>query len=277
MKRAATMSKTAHISCLKGMVPAILLLFAAVGCGDGAVDTQTRIIAHRGYWDVDGSAQNSLASLRLAAQAGVYGSEFDVNVTSDGIPLIFHDNEIEGKKIEDHPYADFADFRLSNGEPVPLLDDYLAEGVKYPAMKLILELKSSSSPEIESRNVRIVTDAVERADAGPQVEYIAFSLHVLREILRIDPQAATAYLNGDLTPDELHELGVSGLDYNQKIMLANPEWFARARELGLSTNTWTVNDPETMDRMIALGVDCITTDKPLLLRERIAEKSDGQE
>lgn len=42
---------------------------------------QTKVIAHRGYWDCEGSAQNSIASLKKAAEAGVYGSEFDVQMT----------------------------------------------------------------------------------------------------------------------------------------------------------------------------------------------------
>ena len=40
---------------------------------------KTGIIAHRGYWKTEGSAQNSIASLTKAQQLGIYGSEFDVN------------------------------------------------------------------------------------------------------------------------------------------------------------------------------------------------------
>ena len=35
---------------------------------------QTKVIAHRGYWKCEGSAQNSIASLTKAAEAKVYGS-----------------------------------------------------------------------------------------------------------------------------------------------------------------------------------------------------------
>lgn len=37
-----------------------------------------RIIAHRGYWQTEGSAQNSIRALELADEIRVYGSEFDV-------------------------------------------------------------------------------------------------------------------------------------------------------------------------------------------------------
>ena len=45
-----------------------------------SIQAQTQVIAHRGYWKAEGSAQNSLASLRKAAEAKVYGSEFDVQI-----------------------------------------------------------------------------------------------------------------------------------------------------------------------------------------------------
>lgn len=39
---------------------------------------QTRVIAHRGFWKTQGSAQNSITSLLKADSIGCYGSEFDV-------------------------------------------------------------------------------------------------------------------------------------------------------------------------------------------------------
>ena len=59
-----------------------------------SIQAQTQVIAHRGYWKAEGSAQNSLASLRKAAEAKVYGAEFDVQMTADGIVVVNHDNTI---------------------------------------------------------------------------------------------------------------------------------------------------------------------------------------
>lgn len=58
-----------------------------------------QVIAHSGYWKTSGSAQNSLAALYNAHNIGVYGSEFDVHITRDGV-VVFHD-DIEDVKIED--------------------------------------------------------------------------------------------------------------------------------------------------------------------------------
>ena len=53
---------------------------------------ESAIVAHRGYWNCKegGYARNSLAALESAQKAGFWGSEFDVNMTSDGELLIFH-------------------------------------------------------------------------------------------------------------------------------------------------------------------------------------------
>ena len=51
---------------------------------------KVKVIAHRGYWKTEGSAQNSIRSLELANQIKVYGSEFDVHLTADDVPVIHH-------------------------------------------------------------------------------------------------------------------------------------------------------------------------------------------
>ena len=48
---------------------------------------ETGIVAHRGFWNCEeaGYAKNSIAALRCAQEAGLWGSEFDVNITADRI------------------------------------------------------------------------------------------------------------------------------------------------------------------------------------------------
>ena len=46
----------------------------------------------------------------------------------------------------------------------------------------------------------------------------------------------------------------------------------RAHSLGMSTNVWTVNDPEQMKVFVNMGIDAITTNEPLVLREVLGDK-----
>ena len=78
-------------------------LFALTG------QAQTQVIAHRGFWKTEGSAQNSITALKKAAEAKVYGSEFDVQLTADGIVVVNHDDTINGLTIADTKYAQLKD------------------------------------------------------------------------------------------------------------------------------------------------------------------------
>ena len=52
----------------------------------------------------------------------------------------------------------------------------------------------------------------------------------------------------------------------------NPAVVAEAHALGLAVIPWTVNDPEDMERAIALGVDGLITDYPDRLRSVLESK-----
>ena len=129
-------------------------------------------------------------------------------------------------------------------------------------MKLILEIKSLRRVVNEDRAVKSIVDMVRRLGIENQVEYIAFSMNVCKELKRYFPYASVVYLNGEVSPQDLKEICLDGLDYNQNVLKNHPEWIREAKELGLTTNVWTVNDPVQMQYFIDLGIDYITTDKP---------------
>ena len=54
----------------------------ALLAGLSSLSAQTRLIAHRGFWDREGSAQNSIASLVASHEVQAYGSELDVIITA---------------------------------------------------------------------------------------------------------------------------------------------------------------------------------------------------
>ena len=58
------------------------------------------------------------------------------------------------------------------------------------------------------------------------------------------------YLNGELSPKELKELGAAGLDYHMGVIKKHPEWIKEAHDLGLKVNVWTVDEVEDMKWLI---------------------------
>lgn len=243
----------------------MLVLFA------GSIAAQIKIIAHRGFWTTEGSAQNSIASLVKAHEAGAYGAEFDVYYTTDRVSILNHDDSIPGFKIEKSAYADLKNVALPNGEMMPTLETYLQEAVKREGIQLILELKSHSRTLQEDQAANDVVALVQKYGLQGRTEYISFSMNACKELIKKAPGAPVYYLNGNASPQDLKELGFAGLDYNHGVLKNNPEWVKEAHDLGMKVNVWTVNTPEDMQYFIGLGVDFITTDKPLELKAMLGQ------
>ena len=87
-------------------------------------------IAHRGLWSKDGPPENSLGAFEAACEAG-YGIELDVQLSSDGEAMVFHDGKLErlcGRegRIADYTAADLGEIRLGGTEDtIPTLADTL--------------------------------------------------------------------------------------------------------------------------------------------------------
>lgn len=250
----------------------IFILMAALLVGLTAV-AQPKIVAHRGYWRTDGSAQNSITSLQKAAAVGCYGSEFDVWLTADGVPVVFHDATIDGIRIEDTTFATLMNHRLQNGEFIPTLQQYLTEGSRIEGCQLILEIKPHRNEVRDKRIADMCVELVRTLGLEKKTEYISFSKVVCQRLHEITPDSKVAYLNGELSPAQIKEMGLTGIDYNEKVFVKHPEWLQEAKQLGVEVNVWTVDGEENLRHHANLqGVDLITTNDPEILKGILAEQ-----
>ena len=229
-----------------------------------AAKSPMKVIAHRGYWKTEGSAQNSLRSLEKAAEVKVYGSEFDVHLTADNVLIVNHDNDIQGKRIQTSTYAELKDLKLPNGECVPTLEQYLLKAKEKANrnVRLIFELKPHETPERNREAARRCVEMINQMKLAKRTEYISFNLDACKELIRLAPKADVYYLNGELSPKELKEMGFAGLDYHYKVLQKHPEWVQQCKVLKLKSNVWTVDDPVVMREMRDKGVDFLTTNQP---------------
>lgn len=233
-----------------------------------------QIIAHRGYWNCEsgGGAKNSIAALKAAQKHKFWGSEFDVNMTKDGVLLVWHDNfiTVNGEKltIDQTESSRFKDVRLVNGEKIPTVPDYLKQAKRYPETKLVYEIKSHSTPELEKECVdRTIETLKQYKYFDPsKVIFISFSLYVCKYLVEKAPNFMVQYLGRNVEPSEIFSAGIMGMDTHYSVILSNPDWCKSAKSHGMTLNTWTVNDEKTMNEVIAAGVDQITTDYPETLR-----------
>jgi glycerophosphoryl diester phosphodiesterase len=232
---------------------------------------RNKVIAHRGAWKNTATPENSVASLQAAFDLGCEGSEFDVHLSADSVLFVYHDAKVGNVYIEKSDSAALRKLALSNGEPLPLVTDFLKAGMRQQKTKLVLELKPSVvSKERSLLLARKVVQAVKEAKAEAWITYISFNYDILKEILRLDPYAKCAYLMGDHSPSQLAADKMFGFDYNLGNLQKNKTWIQQAKQLGLTTNVWTVNAPEQMDYFLAEGIDYITTDQPEILLQKVA-------
>lgn len=245
------------------MIGMSLLLLAIAG----HAGAQSQVVAHRGYWNCPGSAQNSLTSLRMADKIGVYGSEFDVHITTDGVLVINHNDDIDGIRIDDNPYRLIADKRLKNGERLPTLDQYLTEALKHPRLRLVLEIKAHNTEEKEKRCVDSVLNVVNRKKLLGRINFTSFSMYACKYLRQREPSAVILYLGGKLSPARLKAEGLSGMNYSPAEFKAHPQWIAQAHALGLKVGVWTMDRLDLVSEFVKEKADYISSNSPEKAKE----------
>lgn len=222
-------------------------------------------IAHRGLWTKDGPPENSLAAFEAACEAG-YGIELDVQLSSDGEAVVFHDGSLrrltgrEGR-IRDHTAAELGQMMLPGGEEtIPTLTETLAL-VGRRAMVLV-ELKTPYGEvgPLEQRVHDILID-----HAGP-VAVIGFNPYSHAwfadrhpNILRgLDSYAYVGPDAGKLAPEQRKSFAKL-----EHVAIARPHFLAlgldmlpssRADEYradGMPVVAWTTRSPSEWDKVKA--------------------------
>lgn len=211
------------------------------------------IIAHRGFHG-NGVPENSKESLIKALDLGVYGTEFDVWQTKDNIMVINHNDTYHEMIISKSTYEELSQYPLSNGEPLPLLEEFLMiKKEKGTNVKLIIEIKDC--------NVSNLVFLVDKYDLQDEVEYISFGIRFCNQLVDLGYGYKTYYLGGNLSPSIIKELKYGGIDYNFTYFDLNTKWIDEAKALNLTTIVWTVNNLERIKDYIQKGV-IVTTNYP---------------
>jgi len=254
----------------------VLVYFAISSFAENAVKSKIHfadnpVVAHRGAWKKNNLPQNSIASLKHAIELKCTGSEFDVRMSSDEILVINHDPDYNKLPVEKTKYKDLLAFKLSNGEKLPTLDEYIKAGLKNNiSTRLVCEIKPS---EISKERGKAIADKVlqlvHKLKAEQIFVYISFDYDILKRIIELDPTANTQYLEGDKSPDQLNADGIRGADFHFSVYAEHPSWIGIAKNSKVALNAWTVNEAAEMDWLISNNFDFITTNEPELLLERM--------
>ncbi|CAL9622518.1 glycerophosphodiester phosphodiesterase [Streptomyces sp. enrichment culture] len=233
--------------------------------------------AHRGG-AADG-LENTVRQFRCAVEAGYRYVETDVHATRDGRLVAFHDATLDrvtdgAGRIADLPWREVRQARVAGEEPVPLFEELLQT---FPEVRWNVDVKAEAA-------LLPFLDLVGRTDAWDRVCLGSFSEARLVRAQRLaGPRLATSYGTRGVLNLRLRSWGLPAAVRPSAVAAQVPESqsgirvvdrrFVRAAHArGLQVHVWTVNEPDRMHRLLALGVDGIMTDHIDTLRKVMEDR-----
>ncbi len=249
-----------------------------------------KVIAHRGACKV--APQNTMPAFEAAVEMNADGFETDVHLTADGHPVICHDYQIDetsdgsgtitSMTLDEFRQYDFGGYfdEKFKGTKGPTLEEFLTLCESADIDVMNIEIKPS-----KENDMTIVGKTIEAVKAHGLFDKLlisSFSAKMLLESKKIDRKCKTAFLYSPKDKIILKimftaakfakSLGASALHPHYTIV--TERYVAKAHELGIKVNPWTVNKEKDIRRMIKCGVDGIITDYPELVHSILAETDD---
>jgi glycerophosphoryl diester phosphodiesterase len=219
--------------------------------------TRALVIAHRGASAYE--YENSRAAFRAARARGADAVELDIHASADGTLFVHHDEVVAGVHITRANTPQVRALRLPNGESVPTLEDAL--GAIDPALRVFVEVKSLP-PSFDDRLLAVL-DAT-----GGRCAVHGFDHRIVQRLGRARPALARGVLLASypLRPlDALQDTGATVLWEDQALI--DGALVAALHHAGYQIHAWTVNDPDDMRRLLALGVDGLCSNAPDVARQ----------
>ncbi|MGP1630284.1 MAG: glycerophosphodiester phosphodiesterase family protein, partial [Giesbergeria sp.] len=206
-------------------------------------------------------------------QYGYRMFECDAKLSRDGVPFLLHDSTLERTTdgtgtAGDVDFADLArrdagswHSRAWVGEPLPTL----AAAARYCMANhffLNIEIKPTPGQELETGRVVAAQAAQLWAGAGVPPLLSSFRPESLTGARESAPQLPRALLLDSLWEGHLEsaqQLGCAALVC--KYTLWTAALVARAHQLGMRALSYTVDDPDAAQALLALGTDGIITNR----------------
>jgi glycerophosphoryl diester phosphodiesterase len=227
-----------------------------------------RIIAHRCGGAL--TPENTLAGLRLAARLGCHGVEFDAMLAADGVPVLIHDETLERTTSGRGRVADFGSGELARldagarhhrafaAEPLPTLDDALQLCAAL-GLWANVEIKPSAGQEAETGRV-VARHAVA---ATGKLLLSSFSRAALCAAAAESPRLPRALLVEAIPPDWRRWLTESGaLALHSSAQLLTDAAMKAVSDAGFPLACYTVNRRDDAERLFAIGVSAVFSDRP---------------
>lgn len=259
-------------------------------------------IAHRGARSI--APENTLLAAQRGLEIGADLWELDVALTSDGVPVVLHDDSLlrtsdvrrvyparSPWKIYDFTYAElkkldfgswylkqdpFGQIRRGNvptsdqmkfkNIPVLKLEEAL-EFTKKNHWRVNIEIKDMSGTPGDALIVKSVYELVTNYQMVSDILISSFNHQYIIQAKNLLPEVKTGALVVFPDPDPIELLKRTGAaSYNPGLEGLNYQQIPVIRQAGYDVLVWTVNDPGVMIHLAEAGVSGIFTDFPQRLK-----------
>lgn len=231
---------------------------------------ETLVFGHRGAMAY--APMNTIAAFELAKLQGADGIELDVQLSSDGYPVVLHDATVDGTtdgtgKVSEMTLAELKALDAGgwfssqfSGERIPVLDDVFEALANDILINVEVKLAAATLNGIEE----VISRCIQRHQFTDRVIISSFNPRVLQRLGKLLPEALIGVLSAPATPVEV----VTSMDqlrhearhpWHEDVDDAYMRW---ARVNHFFVNAWTVNEPERALQLRALGVNAVITDNP---------------
>ncbi len=231
----------------------------------------TGMIGHAGLAGI--VMLNTEEAFRYAGKRSYYGIETDIRKTADGNFVCFHDPNllaaagvdltIEGSTLAEIKEVTLFDKRngptKNKGYKILSLAEYVGICKEY-GKRAFIELKTPFSEE----DVRLIIDIVRECDYIDDSTFISFYYDNLLSVRKFLPEAKVGFTfktAGDDVEGRFEKILFNKFDVNMSINVVTKEWIDRFHAAGLEVTCYTIDDKETAEMLVDMGVDYIITNK----------------
>ncbi len=238
---------------------------------------QITYIAHRGASFL--APENTVASAKLGWELGAEGVEIDIQLSKDNRVMVHHDKNtkrqtgthlvIKESTSDELRRLDAGSFKGKEyeGEKIPFLEEVV--NIIPEGRMLVIEIKCGSEV------IPFMKEIIEASGKKDQIMFIGFGWETILETKKAFPDNKCYWLSSVALDVKAKikaaaKLGLDGLDLQSSII--DEKLMKQANKLKLEMLCWTVDDPKETQRMIDLGVQAVTTNRPGWLREQMSAK-----
>jgi glycerophosphoryl diester phosphodiesterase len=225
------------------------------------------VVAHRGA-SVE-QPENTIEAFEAAIDAGADAVEFDVRLTTDGVPVVMHDPDV-ARTTDGHGVVSAMTFEKIRKLGVPTLKEALAclAGRAAADIELKNEWYEPGYVEEGAPALERVFDALERTAFPGPVLLSSFDAATMRRSRRLRPDVPTGLLTSAETDAASALEAAAGddhpwlLPFVAQVLAAGPEFVTEVHESGLLLGVWIADDPEMARTLFSWRVDAVATNDP---------------